>query len=191
MSAHCYESVGGYLFAWGYSVFSRPLLALLAGMLDDRVRAREHQARMTIVETHQVWRLAARSADLDDLARPLWLAHDVATHVQPVSDGCLHPPASLTCVRAAPVGRRTSHGVRIATTSIHLDAHGSSRLCVGGRVSGMTARLGAALRAPVIHQDPHAARRDSCSGPVQMMNSAIATYWHVAAAQTQAWKTSW
>jgi hypothetical protein len=97
-------------------------------MLDDRVRAWEHQARMTIVETHQVWRLAASSADIDDLARPLWLAHDVATHVQPVSDGCLHPPTSLTRVPAAPAGQRTSRGVRIATTSIHLDADGSSRL---------------------------------------------------------------
>src|SRR5258708_17618035 len=97
-------------------------------MLDDRVRAWEHQARVTIVETHQVWRLAARSADFDDLARPLWLTHDVATHMQPVSDGCLHPPTSLTRVPAAPVGRRTSHGVRPATTSIHLDADGSSRL---------------------------------------------------------------
>ena len=29
------------------------------------------------------------------------------------------------------------------------------------------------------------------SGPIQMMNSAIAAYWHAAAAQTQAWKTSW
>jgi hypothetical protein len=40
-------------------------------MLDDRVRAGEHQDSVTIVESHQVRRLPARSADLDDLARPL------------------------------------------------------------------------------------------------------------------------
>ena len=40
-------------------------------MLDDRVRAREYQARVTVIETHQVWRLPARSADFDDLADPL------------------------------------------------------------------------------------------------------------------------
>jgi hypothetical protein len=127
--------VGGYLVAWGYSVFCRPLLTLPAGMLDHRVRARKDQARVPIVETHQVWRLAARSADLDDLARPLSLADDTATHVQPVSDGCLHPPTSLTRVPAAPVDRRTSHGARIATTSIHLDAMARPG-CVGGRASG-------------------------------------------------------
>src|SRR5258707_11359394 len=98
----------------------RAFLAPPAGMLDDRVRAWEHQARVTIVETHQVWRLAARPADFDDLARPLWLAHDVATHVKPVSGGSLHPLTSLTRVPAAPVGRRTSHGVHIARTSSHL-----------------------------------------------------------------------
>src|SRR5690349_16325552 len=63
-------------------------------MLDDRVRAGEHQARVTVVETHEVGRLAARSADLDDLARPLWMAHDVAMHVEPVPDDCLHAPTS-------------------------------------------------------------------------------------------------
>jgi len=40
-------------------------------MLDDCVRAREYQARVAVIETHQVWRLAARSADFDDLADPL------------------------------------------------------------------------------------------------------------------------
>jgi hypothetical protein len=40
-------------------------------MLDDRVRAREHQARVAVVEMHEVWRLPARSADFDDLADPL------------------------------------------------------------------------------------------------------------------------
>src|SRR5690349_4040871 len=105
----------------------RAFLALPAGMLDNRVRAWEHQARVTIVETHQVWRLAARSADFDDLACPRWLAHDVATHVQAVSDGCLHAPTSLTSVPAGPMGPRTSHDVRTATTSIHLDGDGWSR----------------------------------------------------------------
>src|SRR6266851_9613731 len=51
--------------------FRRPLPALPARMLDDRVRAGEHQGGVTVVESHQVRRLPARSADLDDLARPL------------------------------------------------------------------------------------------------------------------------
>ena len=33
-------------------------------------------------------------------------------------------------------------------------------------------------------------RRDSCVTAVQVMNTAIATNWHVAAAHTKAWKTS-
>ncbi len=46
------------------------------------------------------------------------------------------------------------------------------------------------------HADGGAARAEwlrvvPSSGPIQMMNSAIAAYWHAAAAQTQAWKTSW
>jgi hypothetical protein len=59
-------------------------------MPDDRVRAGEHQARVTVVATRQAGRLSARSADLDNLARPLRMAHDVAMHVEPVPDGCLH-----------------------------------------------------------------------------------------------------
>src|SRR5438445_4527864 len=69
-------------------------------MLNDRVRAGEHQAGVTVVETHQVGRFPARPADLDNLARPLRLAHDVATHVEPVPDGCPHPPTSLPAFRA-------------------------------------------------------------------------------------------
>jgi hypothetical protein len=40
-------------------------------------------------------------------------------------------------------------------------------------------------RRPGPPQNGHALNRAS-SGPVQAMNIAIATYWHVAAAQTQA-----
>jgi len=60
-------------------------------MLNDRVRAGEHQAGVTVVETHQVGRLPARSADLDDLACPLWMAHDIGVHVEPVPDDCVGP----------------------------------------------------------------------------------------------------
>jgi hypothetical protein len=63
-------------------------------MLDGRIRAGEHQARVAVVEAHQVGRLPASSADLDDLTGPLRLAHDVATRVKPIPDGCLHPPTS-------------------------------------------------------------------------------------------------
>jgi hypothetical protein len=49
---------------------------------------------VTIVETHEVGRLTARSADLDDLARPLGVAHNVAMYVEPVPGDCLHVPAS-------------------------------------------------------------------------------------------------
>src|SRR5436190_14078385 len=94
-------------------------------MLDDRIRAREHQARVTVVETHHVGRLPARSADLDDLARPLRLAHDVATHVEPVPDGCLHAAHLLTQVPALPMRRRTRpRSAHVATPSIHLDSEG-------------------------------------------------------------------
>jgi hypothetical protein len=79
----------------------RPVLAPLGEMLDDRVRAWEHQAGVTVVETHHVWRLPARSTDLDDLARPLRLAHGAATHTEPVPDGCLHPPTSSPVHRTA------------------------------------------------------------------------------------------
>src|ERR1700758_4311102 len=82
-------------------------------MLNDRVGAGEHQGGVTVVETHQVGRLPARTADLDDLARPLRLAHDVATHVEPVPDDCLHQPTSSPAF-ALPVHRRTS--ARCATS---------------------------------------------------------------------------
>jgi hypothetical protein len=95
-------------------------------MLDNRVRARKHQARMTVVETNQVRRLPARPANLDDLARPFRLAHDVATHMEPVSDGCLHPPPPHPRCRATRPPEATLTAWHLATTSIHLDADGSS-----------------------------------------------------------------
>src|SRR5215471_5215953 len=89
----------------GLPALCRPLPALLGPMFDDRVRARKHQAGMAIVETDQIGRFPARSANLDDLARPLGLAHDVATHAEPVSDGCLHQPTSSPALSAPPVHR--------------------------------------------------------------------------------------
>ena len=101
-------------------------------MLDGRVRAGEHQARVTVAESHQVRRLPARSADLDDLARPLRMAHDVATHVEPVPDGCLHAPTSSSAFahgmsafpRCPRAGGHAQDVPRLARPSIHLDAAG-------------------------------------------------------------------
>src|SRR5258708_29938640 len=76
----------------GYSAFRRPLLSLLAGMLDDRVRAREYQARVAVIETHQVWRLPPPSPDFDHLPDPLRLAHHWPPHPHPVSRRRPHPP---------------------------------------------------------------------------------------------------
>src|SRR5258707_15808462 len=67
-------------------------------MLDDRVRAGEHQRGVAVVETHQVGRLPARSADLDDLASPPRMAHDVGVHVEPIPDGCPHAPTSSSAL---------------------------------------------------------------------------------------------
>jgi hypothetical protein len=63
-------------------------------MLDDRVRAGEHQRGVTGVEPHQVGRLPAGSPDLDDLARPPRMAHNVGVYVEPIPDGCLHAATS-------------------------------------------------------------------------------------------------
>src|SRR5215470_8526591 len=93
-------------------------------MLNDRVWAGEHQAGVTVVETHQVGRFPARSANLNDLARPLRLAHEVATHVEPVPDGCLHRPTSLPAFRAARAQQDTLTVCHFATTSICLVAVG-------------------------------------------------------------------
>jgi hypothetical protein len=100
-------------------------------MLNDRVRAGEHQAGVTVIEMHQVGRFPARSADLDDLARPLRLAHDVATHVEPVPDGCPHLPTSLSAFRATRAQQDTLTVCHIAAASIYLDARGWYWLCVG------------------------------------------------------------
>src|SRR6266581_243417 len=86
----------------GLPALRRSLLALLARVLDDRVRTREHQAGMAVVETHQVGRLPARPAHLDDLACPLRLAHDVATHMELVPDGCLHQSTSSPAFARSP-----------------------------------------------------------------------------------------
>jgi hypothetical protein len=69
-------------------------------MLDDCVGAGEYQRGVIVLESHEVGRFTARSADLDYLACPLWLTHDAATHVKPVSDGCLHAPPPLIRVRS-------------------------------------------------------------------------------------------
>src|SRR5215467_201550 len=110
MSAPCPERAGGPACS-GLSALRRSLSALLARTFDDRVRTREHQAGVTVVETHQVGRLTARSADLDDLACPVRLAHDVAMHVEPVPDGCLHEPTSSPAFARHPSTGGHAHGV--------------------------------------------------------------------------------
>lgn len=59
-------------------------------MLDDGVRTGEHQPGVAVVEAHEVRGCASGSVDLDDLARVLGLAYDLAVHVQSVADSCLH-----------------------------------------------------------------------------------------------------
>src|SRR6266566_8213979 len=103
-------------------------------MLDDRVRAGEHQGGVTVVESHQVGRLPARSADLDNLARPPGMAHDIGVHVEPVPGGCPHAPTSssafahgMSAFPALPARRRTrSWCTQTGTGSIHLDAAGGT-----------------------------------------------------------------
>ncbi len=84
MSAHCSEQVPWVLVRRAAQPFAEPFFTFLRGRSMIASRAGEHQARVAVVETHQVGRLSARSADLDNLARPLRMAHDVAMHVQPV-----------------------------------------------------------------------------------------------------------
>jgi hypothetical protein len=50
-------------------------------MLYDAVRAREHQAGVTVVETYQERGSAPGSVHLDDLARVLCLADYLAVHM--------------------------------------------------------------------------------------------------------------
>jgi hypothetical protein len=82
-------------------------------VLDDRIRAGEHQAAVTILESHEVWRLAASAADLDDLAHPLRLAHDAAVYVKPVPHDCLHLPTSLGPCRLAARRLRQNQTIQI------------------------------------------------------------------------------
>src|SRR5215470_15520836 len=73
--------------------------------LDDRVRAREDQAGVTVVEPDHVGRLATGVAHLDDLPHPVGMSHDVPPHVQPVADYSMHMSTSfirLTLTRLAP-----------------------------------------------------------------------------------------
>jgi len=93
-------------------------------MFNDRVRTREHQAGVTVIETHQVGRLPARSADLDDLAHPLRLAHAVATDVEPVPDSCLHQPTSSLALARYRAPEDTLTVCHITMASIYLDADG-------------------------------------------------------------------
>jgi len=65
-------------------------------------------------------------ADLDDLARPLWMAHDVAMHVEPLPDDCLHVPAAssafaggMSAPGAARAPKARSRPTQAVTTSIH------------------------------------------------------------------------
>ena len=108
----------------GLLALRRWLSAPPAPMFDDRVRTWKHQAGMTVVETHQIGRFPARSANLDDLARPLGLTHDVATHAEPVSDGCLHQPTSspALCVPPAHRGGTLAVWCHITMASTHLAA---------------------------------------------------------------------
>ena len=84
---------------------------------------------MTVVETHQVGRLPARSADLDDLARPLRLAHDAAAYAEPVPHGCLHPPASSPAFPRYRAPEDTLTVPAMPTVSIHPGADGRYRPC--------------------------------------------------------------
>jgi len=56
----------------------------------DAVRTREHQAGVTVIESHEERGCPPGSVDLHDLARVLCLAYDLAVHVQSVTDRCLH-----------------------------------------------------------------------------------------------------
>jgi len=69
-------------------------------VLNNRIRTGKHQARVTVVEMHQIRRFAARSVDFPDLTDVLRLAHDLAVHMQPVPDSCLHHAASVRIRRA-------------------------------------------------------------------------------------------
>ena len=90
-------------------------MSALARMLDDRVRAGEHQGGVIVLKSHEVGRFSARSSDLDDLARPVGLAYDAAVHVDSVSDGCPHN-ARLLGSRSLAANARGAH--RAATIRV-------------------------------------------------------------------------
>jgi hypothetical protein len=58
--------------------------------LHERIRTREKQARVPVVETNQIRRFAVRATDLDDLDR-LGVVTDVAAaHQELVTDMSMH-----------------------------------------------------------------------------------------------------
>jgi hypothetical protein len=80
-------------------------------MLDDRVRAGEHQGGVTVVESHQVGRLPARSADLDDLARPPgWPTILACTWSRSPTAACMRPPPRPHWLTACPHSPRCPRG---------------------------------------------------------------------------------
>ena len=65
------------------------------GALDHRIRAREHQPRVPILEPHQVRRLSRAATNLDNLASPARVPDVMPVNVKPISYHCFHRPASL------------------------------------------------------------------------------------------------
>src|SRR5713226_4228506 len=97
---------------------------LPAHALHHSVRPGEHQAGMPVVEVHQIWRRPAGAFDLDDLPHLVRLAHAVAVHVKPVTDGCLH-----ACILLRVATQRTpAHrlGVlQVLTLTVYPHLHGN------------------------------------------------------------------
>ena len=63
--------------------------------LDQCVRPREHQPGVPVVEADQVGRLPRLPVHLDDLAALVRVADTIPANEEPVSNCCLHAPASL------------------------------------------------------------------------------------------------
>src|SRR6266704_6386605 len=74
-------------------------------MLDHRVGSGEDQARLAVVEPHQVGRLARGAAHLDDLAVLVRVPDDVAVNADTVADRRLHVRTSLPWERCPQAGR--------------------------------------------------------------------------------------
>jgi hypothetical protein len=72
-------------------------------MLNHGIRARKDQGDVLVLELHEVRRFPARSADFDDLARPLWLTHDGTVYVDHIPDDCLHDACLLGQGSRSPV----------------------------------------------------------------------------------------